>query len=136
MKENYLFKDIKNFPEQKKLKKIYYKIGEVSELTELPHHVIRFWEKEFPQLSPRKTSSGHRIYSQKDIQTIMLIKELLYENKFTIKGAKELIESNQIETILKGQIKGSSVKSPDFDTKYLLKRLKSLLSILQKTPPC
>ena len=100
MKENYLFKDIKNFLEEKKLRKIYYKIGEVSELTDLPPHVIRFWEKEFPQLSPRKTSSGHRIYSQKDIQTIMLIKELLYENKFTIKGAKELIESNQIENII------------------------------------
>jgi DNA-binding transcriptional MerR regulator len=136
MKENYLFKDIKNFLEEKKLRKIYYKIGEVSELTDLPHHVIRFWEKEFPQLSPRKTSSGHRIYSQKDIQTIMLIKELLYENKFTIKGAKELIESNQIENIMKGQGGEQSLKSSKFDTKHFLKRLKSVLSILQKTPPC
>lgn len=136
MKENYLFKDIKNFLEEKKLRKIYYKIGEVSELTDLPHHVIRFWEKEFPQLSPRKTSSGHRIYSQKDIQTIMLIKELLYENKFTIKGAKELIESNQIENIMKGQGGEQSLKSSKFDTKNFLKRLKSVLSILQKTPPC
>ena len=136
MKENYLFKDIKNFLEEKKLRKIYYKIGEVSELTDLPPHVIRFWEKEFPQLSPRKTSSGHRIYSQKDIQTIMLIKELLYENKFTIKGAKELIESNQIENIMKGQGGEQSLKSSKFDTKNFLKRLKSVLSILQKTPPC
>jgi DNA-binding transcriptional MerR regulator len=136
MKENYLFKDIKNFLEEKKLRKIYYKIGEVSELTDLPPHVIRFWEKEFPQLSPRKTSSGHRIYSQKDIQTIMLIKELLYENKFTIKGAKELIESNQIENIMKGQRGEQSLKSSKFDTKNFLKRLKSVLSILQKTPPC
>jgi DNA-binding transcriptional MerR regulator len=75
----------------KRPRKLYYKIGEVCELTGLPHHVIRFWEKEFSQLTPRKTATGHRIFNDKDIETLLLIKDLLYVRKYTIKGAREFI---------------------------------------------
>ena len=69
-------------------RKLYYKIGEVCEITGLTAHVLRYWEKEFPQLCPKKTASGHRLYREKDIEATLLIKELLYERKFTIKGGQ------------------------------------------------
>ena len=70
-------------------RKLYYKIGEVCEIAGLTAHVLRYWEKEFPQLAPKKTASGHRLYREKDIQTVLFIKQLLYERKFTIRGARE-----------------------------------------------
>ena len=73
--------------------KLYYKIGEVCAITKIPSHVLRFWEKQFPQLSPNKTPSGHRLYKRRDIQVILQIKELLYERRFTIQGAREYLAS-------------------------------------------
>lgn len=70
-------------------RKLYYKIGEVCDRTGLTAHVLRYWEKEFPQLAPKKTTSGHRLYRDKDIQTVLYIKQLLYDQKFTIRGARE-----------------------------------------------
>jgi len=72
--------------------KLYYKIGEICEISGLPAHVLRFWEREFPQLSPNKTRSGHRLYRKRDIETIFQIKALLYDQKFTIKGAREYLD--------------------------------------------
>lgn len=69
--------------------KLYYKIGEVGDITGVPSHVLRFWEKQFPQLAPNKTRSGHRLYKKRDIQVILHIKDLLYNKRFTIKGARE-----------------------------------------------
>ncbi|MCX7830920.1 MAG: MerR family transcriptional regulator [Acidobacteria bacterium] len=129
-------KSEKNIPsiqhaEPKRLRKLYYKIGEVCEITGLPHHVIRFWEREFPQLAPRKTSTGHRIFSEKDIQTILLIKELLYNKKFTIKGAREFI-TNQNE---KSEPAEKLVElSKSHLSKSLLKRLILLKELLERNP--
>jgi DNA-binding transcriptional MerR regulator len=69
--------------------KLYYKIGEIGEITGVPSHVLRFWEKQFPQLAPNKTRSGHRLYKKRDIQIILHIKDLLYNKRYTIKGARE-----------------------------------------------
>ena len=77
----------------KQIKKLYYSIGEVSKLTELKPYVLRYWETEFKQLAPPKNRAGNRTYRQKDIDTIKLIKDLLYKKKFTIKGARTLINS-------------------------------------------
>lgn len=71
--------------------KLYYKIGEVCEIAGLPPHVLRFWEHEFSQLVPTKSPKGHRLYRKRDIETILKIKDLLYERKFTIKGAREFL---------------------------------------------
>ncbi|NMB98904.1 MAG: MerR family transcriptional regulator [Thermoanaerobaculaceae bacterium] len=119
--------------ESKRVRKLYYKIGEVCEITELPHHVIRFWEREFPQLAPRKTSTGHRIFSEKDIQTILLIKDLLYNKKFTIKGAREYISNQSGKEVSSEEaaVKTKKISAP----KSLVDRLKLLRDLLDRKPP-
>ena len=73
----------------KKLNKLYYSIGEVSQITNLKQYVLRYWETEFTVLNPSKNTAGNRIYKDKDIQLIKYIQNLLYKKKFTIKGAKQ-----------------------------------------------
>ena len=68
--------------------KLYFRIGEVSKIVKLPTYVLRFWETEFPRLRPKRTSSGQRLYTCKDIELVFKIKDLLYEKKFTIQGAR------------------------------------------------
>ena len=69
--------------------KLYFKIGEVAELAGVEPYVLRFWETEFPTLTPKKTESGHRLYRRKDVEMVMRIRELLYDKKFTIAGARK-----------------------------------------------
>ena len=73
--------------EARDIKKLYYSISEVSEITGLKQYVLRYWETEFSQLKPGKNRAGNRIYRSNDVDTIMEIKSLLYNRKFTIKGA-------------------------------------------------
>jgi DNA-binding transcriptional MerR regulator len=73
--------------------KLYFKVGEVSELTGIPTYVLRFWETEFKNINPKRTPSGQRLYRKNDVLTILKIKELLYEKKFTIQGAKKHLKS-------------------------------------------
>ena len=75
--------------EARDIKKLYYSISEVSEVTGLKQYVLRYWETEFSQLKPEKNRAGNRIYRSHDIDTIMKIKSLLYDRKFTIKGAQQ-----------------------------------------------
>ena len=75
--------------EARDIKKLYYSISEVSEITELKQYVLRYWETEFSQLKPSKNKAGNRIYQTHDINTILEIKALLYDRKFTIKGAQQ-----------------------------------------------
>lgn len=70
------------------IKKLYYSISEVCKLTDLKSYVLRYWETEFRELNPPKNRAGNRTYRKKDIDTINKIKELLYEKKFTIEGAR------------------------------------------------
>ena len=72
--------------------KLYLRIGEVSELTGLPASVLRYWETEFDSLAPKKSSSGQRLYTRKDIEQVSEIKKLLYAEKLTIEGARKRIE--------------------------------------------
>ncbi|CAB1083542.1 hypothetical protein JY97_00310 [Alkalispirochaeta odontotermitis] len=73
--------------------KLYFKIGEVSEISGLPSHVLRFWESEFKKIKPRRTDTGQRSYTRKDIETILEIKHLLYDKKFTLEGARNYLNS-------------------------------------------
>ncbi len=73
--------------------KFYFKIGEVSKIAGLPSHVLRFWETEFKKINPRRTESGQRSYTKKDIEVILEIKHLLHEKKFTIDGARRFINT-------------------------------------------
>jgi DNA-binding transcriptional MerR regulator len=79
--------------EKKIPNKLFFKIGEVCELTDTQPYVLRYWESEFPMLAPAKNSSGQRIYRRRDIETVLRIKQLLYEEGFTIAGAKKRIEA-------------------------------------------
>jgi len=73
--------------------KLFFKIGEVCDITDTQPYVLRYWESEFPALAPAKNSSGQRIYRRRDIETILRIKQLLYEEGFTIAGAKKRLEA-------------------------------------------
>ena len=76
------------------IKKLYYSIGEVSKIVKLKSYVLRYWETEFKKLSPPKNRAGNRTYRQKDIDIILEIKDLLYNKKFTIEGARTLMGSD------------------------------------------
>lgn len=76
--------------------KLFYKIGEVCELTDTQPYVLRFWESEFPQLAPRKNRSGQRVYQRKDIDTVLRIKRLLYEEEYTIAGARRKLDEEGV----------------------------------------
>jgi len=69
--------------------KLYFRIGEVSRLCRLPSYVLRFWETEFPQLKPTKSNTGQRMYRRPDVENVLRIKKLLYEDGFTIAGARQ-----------------------------------------------
>lgn len=74
--------------------KLYFRIGEVSQLCRLPAYVLRFWETEFPQLKPVKSGTGQRMYRRKDLEAVLRIKTLLYEEGFTIAGARQQLRSD------------------------------------------
>ena len=73
--------------------KLYFRIGEVATLCKLPAYVLRFWETEFPQLKPVKGSTGQRMYRRKDVEAVVHIKKLLYEEGFTIAGARQQLRA-------------------------------------------
>ncbi len=75
--------------------KLYYRIGEVSELTKTKAYVLRYWETEFPTLRPVKSKSGHRLYRRKDVELIFEIRRLLYGQGFTIAGARKHLASKK-----------------------------------------
>ncbi len=73
--------------------RLYFRIGEVAKLCHLPAYVLRFWETEFPNLAPRKSSKGQRLYRKGDVENVLRIKKLLYEEGFTIAGARQHLKS-------------------------------------------
>ena len=110
---------------QPRVKKLYYSIGEVSELTSLKAYVLRYWETEFTQLNPPKNRAGNRTYRQKDIDIILNIKDLLYKKKFTIEGARSVISG-------KDSIREKNLQSSmsDEKQKILLGKIKEELSAI------
>lgn len=77
------------------MKKLYYSIGEVSELTSVEPHVLRYWETIFKQLSPRKNKAGNRTYREKEITLILKLKELIQDKKYSTAGAQRILESDK-----------------------------------------
>jgi len=119
--------------------KIYFKIGEVCELVGVQAHVLRYWETEFPMLSPQKNRSGQRSYRRRDVEIALRIKQLLYDELFTIAGAKkklqvELRETTKLKIVHPEPKDGSSMKSTAapglFDEDVELDTIDSSLSIL------
>ena len=113
------------------IKKLYYSIGEVSKTTGLKQYVLRYWETEFKQLNPTKNKAGNRTYRQKDIDLIFEIKNLLYDEKFTIEGARKMLT----QPTIKKEPSQLILKDKGTDKKTLMKiraELKSILDDLQK----
>ena len=73
--------------------KLYFRIGDVARLAGIKPYVLRFWETEFPALGPKKSGTGHRLYRRKDVEMVLEIKRLLYQERFTIEGARKFLES-------------------------------------------
>lgn len=73
------------------MKKLYYSIGEVSDITEVEAHVLRYWESVFDDLSPQKNKAGNRTYKEEDIETILRLKELIQEKKYSTEGAQQVL---------------------------------------------
>ena len=107
--------------------KIYYKIGEVAEFAGVRTSVLRFWESEFPFLKPVKSSSGQRIYSRKEVDLVLHVKHLLYDEKFTIEGVKKRITAKG--KVLKTEDSLDSVVATDYSE--LLKTVRNELKVLR-----
>jgi len=75
--------------------KLFYRIGEVSRISGLEPHVLRYWETEFPQIKPDKGKSKQRLYSKKDLESVLLIKQLLYKEGYTISGARKKLNGKE-----------------------------------------
>ena len=111
------------------IKKLYYSIGEVSKITDLKQYVLRYWETEFKQLNPNKNKAGNRTYRQKDIDTILQIKNLLYKEKFTIVGARKMLMQPAEDTKVAVKTE-KKVLTTGIDKKTLVKIRSDLKSIL------
>ncbi|HSO00435.1 MAG TPA: MerR family transcriptional regulator [Candidatus Nanopelagicales bacterium] len=77
--------------------KLYYRIGEVASIVGVEPHVLRYWETEFRSVRPQKSAKGQRIYSRRDVETLLKVKDLLYAHRFTIAGAKRKLREGGIE---------------------------------------
>jgi DNA-binding transcriptional MerR regulator len=107
---------------------LYFRIGEVATLCRLPAYVLRFWETEFPQLKPIKSGTGQRMYRRKDVEGVLRIKKLLYEEGFTISGARQ-----QLRGEAKGEKSQSALPFPVHavsDLKPIRQGLRDILTLL------
>jgi len=106
--------------------KLFFRIGEVAELLELKTYVLRFWETEFKGVSPTKSRSGQRVYRKKDVEQLLLIKHLLYVERFSIEGARKRIREIKSKTPASTSARGSMTASPELKT--ILSEVKQLAS--------
>src|SRR5579864_7758690 len=84
--------------------KLYFRIGEVSDLVGVEPYVLRYWETEFPAVGPKKSGTGHRMYRRKEVELLLKIKHLLYEKKYTIEGARQCLLSESKNSKRKRQV--------------------------------
>jgi DNA-binding transcriptional MerR regulator len=111
--------------------KLYFRIGEVSRLCRLPAYVLRFWETEFPQLKPTKSSTGQRMYRRRDLENVLRIKTLLYDQGFTIAGARQQLRTEAKAT--KNQVGLPFPRRSSDGLKRVRQGLQEILSILSKS---
>src|SRR5215213_479034 len=108
--------------------KLFFKIGEVCELAGVQAHVLRYWESEFPMLAPQKNRAGQRVYRKRDVEMALRIKELLYEDQYTIAGAKKRL-TNELRGGGKLKVVGDEERQ---GLKQLASELRELLSLLEQ----
>jgi len=115
--------------------KLYFRIGEVSDLVGVEPYVLRYWETEFPAVGPKKSDTGHRMYRRKEVELLLRIKYLLYEKKYTIEGARQYLQTESMLSKRKRQVKSeqrdlfSELALPE-----IRKELAAILALLKKHP--
>ncbi len=118
---------VRNIPE-----KLFFKIGEVAEIAGIKPHVLRFWESEFGMLRPVKSRTGHRVYRKKDLETVLQIRKLLYEEGYTISGAKKkLFQKDKSSDSNQEALSSEEESDQDEKAEFLNKLKDNLLSILE-----
>lgn len=105
-------------PQPRQPSKLFYRIGEVSRISGLEPYVIRYWETEFPHLRPEKRKSGQRLYTKKDLDNILQVKQLLYQSGYTISGAKK-------------KLRGRSGRDTDDLLESTKKEIREILELLK-----
>jgi len=108
--------------------KLYFRIGEVATLCHLPAYVLRFWESEFPQLKPVKSSTGQRMYRKRDVESVVRIKQLLYEQGFTIAGARQQLRGESKSDKTQSAIPFPAHSSTEIQ--HIRQGLREILSLL------
>jgi DNA-binding transcriptional MerR regulator len=108
--------------------KLYFRIGEVATLCRLPAYVLRFWESEFPQLKPVKSSTGQRMYRKRDVESVLRIKQLLYEQGFTISGARQQLRTENKSDKSQAAIPFPSSSAPELQ--HIRQGLREILDLL------
>ena len=111
--------------------KLYFKIGEVSELLGVEPYVLRYWETEFAVLSPKKSGTGHRLYRRKDVELLLRIKHLLYEKKFTIEGARMALQAEAKSPKLRSAKRVQQELFPDNPLPGIRRELADILELLK-----
>jgi DNA-binding transcriptional MerR regulator len=110
----------------------FFAIGDVCQMTDLKPHVLRYWESQFRFLNPAKNRSGNRVYQRREIELIMLVKHLLYTEKYTIEGARQRIDQYRRT----GQLKSEARAALTHETvENLRAELRSVLDILDRSKP-
>jgi DNA-binding transcriptional MerR regulator len=110
--------------------KIYFRIGEVSELADTKPYVLRYWETEFPSLKPIKSATGHRLYRRPDVEMVFEIKRLLYDEGFTIEGARKYLAGNS-GVVVETQ-PGDSSSLSRAQVKAIKRELRGILTIVSR----
>jgi DNA-binding transcriptional MerR regulator len=110
--------------------KLYFRIGEVSELARTKPYVLRYWETEFPTLKPTKSSTGHRLYRRHDVEMVFEIRRLLYEEGFTIEGARKCLAGNSRDTV--DAKPGSRPTLSNAQMKAIKRELAGILTIVSR----
>jgi DNA-binding transcriptional MerR regulator len=111
--------------------RLFYRIGDVSEITGIKPHILRYWETEFSGLHPRKNRAGQRLYERRDVELVLEIKKLLYEQRYTISGAKKYMARQHKQTpkpVLPTKTPGDMSAA----LKTCRKELRSLLALLDR----
>ncbi len=115
--------------------KLYFRIGEVSRLAGVAPYVLRYWETEFPMISPKKSGTGHRLYRRKDVELVLEIKRLLYDKCFTIVGARKALDPKARATVQKPVAskapQGELFPSPGPDVSFIRRELTAILDLLR-----
>src|SRR5262245_44296519 len=108
--------------------KLFFRIGEVAELTAIPPYVLRYWESEFKLLRPRKNHAGQRVYRKHDVQMVLRIKSLLYEDRLTLEGAKKRLQQEGRQ-----RNQQLDLPAPDPQTLVALRAIRARLEAIRQT---